>query len=65
MALFKKNKRRKATPVGSSQELAQIAAEGKPVLVDFMQHGCAPCKVMDGIVDELADEYGEIGRAHV
>ncbi len=63
MPLFKKQKRRKATPVGSSQELAQIAAEGKPVLVDFMQHGCAPCKVMDGIVDELADEYGD--SAHV
>ena len=36
---------------------------GKPVLLDFMQVGCSPCKVMDGIVNELAVEYGD--SAHI
>ena len=36
---------------------------GKPVLLDFMQVGCGPCQVMDGIVNELAREYGE--SAHI
>jgi thioredoxin 1 len=36
---------------------------GKPVLLDFMQVGCSPCKVMDGIVNELAEEYGD--SAHI
>ena len=35
----------------------------KAVLLDFFQFGCAPCKVMDGIVDELAGVYGD--TAHV
>lgn len=63
MALFKKNKRLRATKVSSMAEIEQIAAEGKPVLLDFMQFGCSPCQVMDGIVDELADEFGD--TAHV
>ncbi len=63
MALFKKNKRIRATKVSSMAEIEQITAEGKPVLLDFMQFGCSPCQVMDGIVDELADEFGD--TAHV
>lgn len=63
MALFKKNKRLRATKVSSMAEIEQITAEGKPVLLDFMQFGCSPCQVMDGIVDELADEFGD--SAHV
>ena len=61
--MFSRNKRRKALPVNNIGHLRDLAAEGKPVLVDFWQVGCGPCKVMDGIVDELADEYGE--SAHV
>ncbi len=56
--MFKK-KRTKAAPVHSMGELHEMAATGKPILVDFFQHGCAPCQVMDGIVDELANEFGE------
>ena len=40
-----------------------MAASGRPVLIDFWQTGCQPCRTMDGIVDELADEYRE--TAHV
>lgn len=61
--MFKRSKRRKATPVNRMAHLRDLAGEGKPVLVDFWQVGCSPCKVMDGIVDELADEYGD--SAHV
>ncbi len=63
MPLFKKTKRLRATKIHSMAEIEQIAADGKPVLIDFMQFGCAPCQVMDGIVDELADEFGD--TAHV
>jgi thioredoxin 1 len=45
------------------RELDQMVASGKPVLIDFFQFGCAPCKVMDGIVDEIAAEFGD--SAHV
>jgi thioredoxin 1 len=57
MALFKK--RIKARKLTSMQELDELVAGGKPVLIDFFQIGCSSCKVMDGIVDELAEEYGE------
>jgi thiol-disulfide isomerase/thioredoxin len=40
-----------------------MVASGRPVLINFFQVGCAPCQVMDGIVNELAREYGE--SAHV
>lgn len=63
MPIFKKTKRLRATKIQSMAQIEQMAADGKPVLIDFMQFGCAPCKVMDGIVDELADEFGE--SAHV
>ncbi len=61
--MFKKRKRLRATKIHSMSEIEQIASEGKPVLIDFMQFGCSPCQVMDGIVDELADEFGD--SAHV
>ncbi len=61
MALFRK--RTKPVQLRSIDELAPLVASGRPVLLDFYQFGCAPCKVMDGIVNELADEYA--GSAHV
>ena len=61
MPLFKK--RAKPIALESLGQLEELASDGRPVLVDFFQHGCAPCKVMDGIVNELADEYQ--GSAHV
>ncbi len=61
--IFKRNKRVRATRVESLEEIEALAASGRPVLIDFWQTGCQPCRTMDGIVDELADEYRE--TAHV
>ncbi|HAX82578.1 MAG TPA: hypothetical protein DCY40_08435 [Actinobacteria bacterium] len=58
-----KRRRQKAPQVTSLDELRGYFAEGLPVLVDLWQTGCQPCRTMDGIVDELADEFA--GRAHV
>ncbi len=61
MAIFRK--RTKPVQLRSLDELEPLVASGQPVLLDFFQFNCAPCKVMDGIVNELADEYA--GSAHV
>ncbi len=61
MPVFKK--RKKAVQLNSLDELQPMIDSGNPVLLDFFQFGCAPCKVMDGIVNELAAEYGE--TAHI
>lgn len=53
--MFKR--RKKPTNVNSLQELQDMADTGKPILVDFWQVSCAPCQVMDGIVNEIADEF--------
>ncbi len=59
--MFKK--RPKAQRVTSLAEIDALTQTGKPVLVDFYQIGCAPCQVMDGIMNELHREYA--GTAHV
>jgi thioredoxin 1 len=59
--MFKK--RLKAQHVGSLEELRGYLAEGLPVLVDLWKNDCQPCRMMSGIVDELAEEFA--GRAHV
>ncbi len=56
-------KKPKARKVDNLAEIDELSRSGKPVLVDFYQVGCAPCQVMDGIMNELAREYGE--SAHV
>ncbi len=61
--IFKRRKRLRATNIESLDQIEELTASGRPVLIDFWQVGCAPCRVMDGIVDELADEYRE--TAHV
>jgi thioredoxin 1 len=57
------SKKQKAVRVSTLGEIETLAASGKPVLVDFYQNGCAPCQVMDGIMNELSREYGE--SAHI
>ena len=57
MGIFKK--RFKATQLRSTEEFEQLLAEGKPILVDFMKYNCGPCQIMDGIVNEVADEFQE------
>ncbi|MGI9666412.1 MAG: thioredoxin family protein [Acidimicrobiia bacterium] len=59
--MFKKKP--KARKVDTLAEIDQLSQSGKPVLVDFYQVGCAPCQVMDGIMNELHREYGS--SAHV
>lgn len=55
MAMFKR--RFKAPHVQSLEDFDDLTKKGKPVLVDFYKHGCQPCRVMDGIVDEIAEEF--------
>lgn len=52
-----RRKRVKALDVARLEELDDLAAEGKPILIDFWQDGCQKCRTMDGIVHELADEF--------
>jgi thioredoxin 1 len=61
MSLFKR--RVKATKIKSRAEFDEALTSGRPVFVDFMKDNCQPCRTMDGIVDELADEFQ--GRAVV
>ena len=56
-------KRAKPIDLKSLDQLKPLIAEGRPVLIEFMQVGCRNCKIMDGIVNEVAEEYGE--SAHV
>jgi thioredoxin 1 len=58
-----RQKRQKPVKLQSLEELEPLMEDGKPILLEFFQLGCAPCRVMGGIVDELADEYA--GGAHV
>ena len=60
---MKRRKRIKAEQITRLDELHGYLAEGKPVLVDLWKTGCQPCRMMEGIVDELADEFAD--RAHV
>jgi len=60
MAFRRKNR---AINVKSLEQIDGFVAEGKPVLIDFMQFGCPACKAMDGTIDDLADEFA--GSAYV
>jgi len=56
-------KRAKHVTITTLADLEPMLAEEKPVLIDFFQIGCGPCRVMDGIVNELAEEFGD--GAHI
>lgn len=57
MGIFKR--RYKAQQLQSSDELESLLERGQPILVDFWKSNCQPCRVMDGIVDEVAEEFQE------
>ena len=57
MAIF--NKRTRARQINHLSEINEMMQGDRPILIDFFQVGCGPCKIMDGIVNELAEEYGE------
>ena len=61
MGIF--NKKTKPSKLESLDDLKPMLDSGKPVLLDLMQANCGPCRIMDGIVNELASEYGE--SAHI
>ncbi|MEX1037656.1 MAG: thioredoxin family protein [Acidimicrobiia bacterium] len=61
MALFKR--RFKAPQLESMDDFTELTSNGKPLLVDFYKRDCQPCRVMDGIVDEIAEEFED--RANV
>jgi thiol-disulfide isomerase/thioredoxin len=61
MAIFRR--RPKPTQLRDLDELRPMIESGQPVLIDFYQFGCGPCQIMDGIVNELAEEYEE--SAHI
>jgi thioredoxin 1 len=42
---------------------SEVLGSPLPVLVDFWAPGCAPCRMIAPLVDELADQYG--GRLRV
>ena len=55
MGLFKR--RHKAPQLTSTAEFEELIGQGKPVLVDFMKYNCGPCQTMDGIVNEISEEF--------
>lgn len=57
MGIFKR--RYKAPQLSSSEELDSLLEKGQPILMDFWKSNCQPCRVMDGIVDEIAEEFQE------
>lgn len=63
MGLFNRAKKPKAHKISSLDELQPLLEGNRPILIDFYQTSCAPCQVMDGIVNELAREYPD--SAHV
>lgn len=57
MALFKK--RIKPLRLESLEQLDDLVRSGRPVFVDFWAANCQPCRTMDGIIGELAEEYDD------
>lgn len=55
MAIFKR--RFKAAQLETPVQFDELVADGKPILVDFYKYGCQPCQVMDGIVNEVAEQF--------
>jgi len=56
-------KRPKPTNLKRLDELEPLMEGDKPILLDFWQANCRSCKIMDGIVNELAEEFA--GGAHI
>ena len=44
--------------VSDSTFRSEVEEEGRPVVVDFWAPWCTPCRVMDPILDELAEQHG-------
>jgi thioredoxin 1 len=47
------------TPINQDQFSTEVLQATQPVLVDFGAVWCSPCKMLDPVVAELADEWGD------
>lgn len=43
----------------SSEDLESVIEENSLVVVDFWADWCAPCKMIEPIMEDLTDEYGD------
>ncbi len=37
----------------------EVLESRRPVLLDFWAEWCMPCKMLDPVIDEIADDYGK------
>ena len=52
----------------TTNNLDELIASGKPVVIDFWAEWCGPCRMLTPIIEELAGEYENdvlIGKCNV
>lgn len=52
----------------TDQNVEEIIASGKPVVIDFWATWCGPCMRMAPLIDELAEQFGDqavIGKYNI
>ena len=52
----------------TNNNLDELIASGKPVVIDFWAEWCGPCRMLTPIIEELAGEYENdvlIGKCNV